>query len=124
MTHVKDANPTVIFIDHGITPRLDHLIANEPTLVGTHKNQTELNYPWLLEFAADTFICEMVTNPTHTAWTAFAVYIPQIAMLIPFNMMGIAYQLGANLIGHPDPARFSRLQGGQIFPHPDNDSKD
>ena len=48
MNHVKAANPTIMFIDHGSAPRLNHLIADDPTLVGTHNNQTELNYPWLL----------------------------------------------------------------------------
>ena len=95
MAHVKDANPTVMFIDHGSAPRLDHLIADDPALVRMDNNQTELNYPWLLEFTVNTFICEKLAYPTHTAWTAFAVYIPQISTLVSFNMMGIVYQLGA-----------------------------
>ena len=36
--------------------------------------------------------------------------------------MGIAYQLGANLIRDANPACLSRFLGGQISPHPDNDN--
>ena len=53
MTHVKAANLTLKFVDHGREPRLNHIIADDPTLVGAYLNQTELDFPWLLEFSTN-----------------------------------------------------------------------
>ena len=124
MTHVRDANPTITFVDHGSTPTIGNILANDPARVGTHNNQTELKFPWLLEFSADVLPSERLINPEQASWTAFAVYIPTIFTLIPFNLNGCGYQLGSNLTTNLSQLRINRLLGGRIFPHPADPGND
>ena len=124
MTHVRGANPTITFVDHGSTPTLGNILANDPSRVGTHDNQTELNFPWLLEFSADVLPSERLINQGQVSWAAFAVYIPNISTLIPFNLNGCGYQLGSNLTTNLTQARLNRLLGGRIFPHPADPGND
>ena len=118
MTHVKHVNPTLTFVDQGSDPHLDRILADDPALVGKHHNQTELNFPWLLEFSADVLPSDWLIEPKQAPWTAFAVYIPKISTLIPFNVCGVGYQLGTNLIGETPQTRLNRLLGRRISPHP------
>ena len=76
MTHVKQANPTLTFVDHGKDPRIDHIFADDPALVGKHQNQTERNFPWLLEFSAGVPPSERLIEAKQASWTAFAVVLP------------------------------------------------
>ena len=124
MTHVKQANPTLNFVDHGEDPRIDYILANNPALVGKHQHQTELDSPWLLEFSADILTGERLIEAQQASWTAFAVFIPKLSTLIPFNNYGVRYQLGTNLIGKTRQTRLNRLLGGRIFFYPGNNSID
>ena len=124
MTHVKQANPTLTFVDHGKDPRINRILADDPALIGKHQDQIELSFPWLLEFSASVLPSERLIEAKQASWTAFAVYIPKISTLIPFNVYGVGYQHSTNLIGETRPSRLTRLLGGRIFPHPGDNSID
>ena len=124
MTHVKQANPTLNFVDHGEDPRIDYILADDPALVRKHQYQTELDFPWLLEFSANVLPGERLIEAQQASWMAFAVYIPKISTLIPFNVYGVGYQLGTNLIGETRQTRLNRLLGGRIFSHPGDNGID